>query len=350
MTLLPARLDPLFVPRIWGVRSLAPLFPEKSALSEPIGEVWMTGNDCRFATGPFAGKTLAEAWPTMPPEWTGRTAEAGCPFPLLVKFLFPGEKLSVQVHPPDEYARQQETETGGTGKTEMWYALAAQPGASALVNFKPGITPSSFRRAVADGTPENSLEQMPIQAGDAIFVPGGTVHTISPGVVLCEIQQNSDITYRVYDYNRVDAHGQLRPLHLEKALAVMNFGEQLGIRLQPVRLSRGPVKRTFYMACRYFAAERWEFTEPIACAASDDHFDLLIVLEGSGALEVGGQSLPYAPAEVWLVPAALSDYKISPASRTALLRTYVPGKPDDFARRLAEEGVPQSECSRLVYP
>jgi len=350
VTLLPSRLDPLFIPRIWGARSLSPFFPEKSGLSEPIGEVWMTGNDCLFATGPFIGKTLAEAWPIMPREWKGQTTESHCTFPLLVKFLFPGEKLSVQVHPPDEYARQQEAETGGTGKTEMWYALVAQPGAGALVNFKPGTTPSSFRRAIADGTPEKSLEHVPIQTGDAIFVPGGTVHTISPGVVLCEIQQNSDITYRVYDYNRVDAHGQLRPLHLEKALAAMNFGEQRGVKLQPVRLSRGPAKKTFYMACRYFAAEKWEFSERIPCAAAGNHYDLLIILEGSGALEAGGQSLPYAPAEVWLVPAALGEYQISPASRTALLRTYVPGKPDDFAQCLAEEGVSESERSRLVYP
>jgi mannose-6-phosphate isomerase len=350
VTLFPARLEPRFVPRIWGVRSLAPLFPEKSGLAETMGEVWMTGNDCRFATGPFIGKTLAEAWPTMPPEWKGQTAESNCQFPLLVKFLFPGEKLSVQVHPHDDYARAQEAEAGGTGKTEMWYALAAQPGAGALVNFKSGTTPSSFRRAVADGTPENSLEYVPIQTGDAIFVPGGTVHTISPGVVLCEIQQNSDITYRVYDYNRVDAHGRLRPLHLEKALAVMNFGEQRGVKLQPAHLSRGAVEKTFYMACRYFAAEKWEFSERIVCTASRDHFDLLIVLHGSGALEAGGQSLPYAAAEVWLVPAALATYAISPESATSLLRTYVPGTLDDFARCLTEQGVAESDLSRLVYP
>ena len=121
----PVRLEPLFVPRIWGARNLAPLFPDKQSLPEPIGEVWLTGNDCRFADGPFAGEKLGEAWPRMGDDWSGRNVSREKPFPLLAKFIFPEEKLSVQVHPDDDYARQNETAAGGVGKTEMWYVVSA---------------------------------------------------------------------------------------------------------------------------------------------------------------------------------------------------------------------------------
>jgi mannose-6-phosphate isomerase len=352
VSLFPARLEPVFVPRIWGARSLDLLFPEKTELAEPIGEVWMTGKACRFAPdsfGAFAGKTLGEVWPSLPPEWTGVGGQ-GKAFPLLVKFLFPREKLSIQVHPNDDYARRHEADAGGMGKTEMWYAIAANPGAGVLVNLKAGVTPSSFRRALADGTAESSLEFVPVSAGDAVFVPAGTVHTIGPGLVLCEIQQDSDITYRVFDYDRRDPQGELRPLHLEKALAVMNFGEQGGGKIEPVEISRGALTETFYMVCRHFAIEKWDFSELIAAATSSEHFDLLIILEGKGAIQCTDQSLPYDVAQVWIVPAAMGAYQIAPQSRTALLHAHVPPNLADVAQRLAAQNVPESAWSRVIYP
>ena len=348
--LRPARLEPLFVPRIWGARRLDPLFPEKTALTEPVGEVWLTGHECRFADGPFAGKKLGEAWPEMPPEWAGRSARKEGPFPLLVKFIFPEEKLSVQVHPDDDYARKHEAAAGGVGKTEMWYAIAARPGAAVMVNLKPGVRPDAFRRAIADGSAEECLERIFIQAGDVIFVPAGTVHTIGPGVTLCEIQEHSDITYRVFDYNRVAADGKPRALHIEQAMAVMNFGEQSGGKVDPVRVSRGAVDETYFVACRYFTTEKWDFSERIAAATSREHFDLLIFLEGNGRFEFSEQTLDYARAQVWLLPAALGAYRFAPATRTSLLRTYVPDNLDDFVRRLADQGVAEAAWSRLVYP
>jgi mannose-6-phosphate isomerase len=318
----------------------------------PIGEVWMTGNACRFASGSspdIAGKMLGDVWPSFPAEWTG-SAPRSRVFPLLVKFLFPREKLSVQVHPNDEYAHQREAEAGGVGKTEMWYTIAAKPGAGVLVNLKPGVTPSSFRRAIAEGAAESSLEFLSVKAGDAVFVPAGTAHTIGPGLVLCEIQQNSDITYRVFDYDRRDAQGELRPLHLEKALAVMNFGEQAGGKIQPVQVSRGALTETFYVGCRHFAAEKWEFSERFAATTLREHFDLLIILEGQGAFECGPQSLPYSAAHVWLIPAALGAYQIAPSTSTTLLRTYVPPNLADLAQRLANQGIPESAWSGLIRP
>jgi len=305
----------------------------------------MTGNDSRFADGPFSGRTLAEAWPVLPPEWAGTRKARNLAFPILVKFIFTEEKLSVQVHPDDDYASRHEIAAGGRGKTEMWYALRARPGAEVLVGLKPEITRSSFEHAIASGTAEHCLEHVPLRAGEAVFVPARTAHTIGPGLVLCEIQQNSDLTYRVYDYNRRDAQGRTRELHIAKALDVLRFGKQMGGKIRPAQAARGPLTVTFLAACRYFATEKWDFASPIRADSSPEHFDLLIFLEGSGALRWGQSGAEFGPAQVWLMPAALGRYEIVPASHASLLRSYVPGSLEEFAA-----GLPESERSRLVHP
>jgi mannose-6-phosphate isomerase len=324
MMLCPARLEPIFSPRPWGSLSLAPLFPEKSGLAEPLGEAWMTGNECRFANGPFAGKKLGEAWPEMPPEWTGTRADRSAGFPLLVKFIFAEEKLSVQVHPDDDYASRHEQSAGGRGKTEMWYVLQARPGAEVLVGLKPEVTRESLTRAIADGVAEDCLVRVPVSTGDAIFVPAGTAHTIGPGLVLCEIQQNSDLTYRVYDYNRRDAQGRARELHVEKALDVMRFGKQLGGKLDSIRVDRGNRLETHLIVCRYFAAEHVSLGGSVELHGSPEHFKLFIFLEGTGRIRWGGESVAYVPAHVWMIPAALERFEFVPESPTSLLETFVP--------------------------
>jgi mannose-6-phosphate isomerase len=350
MILCPVRFEPTFSPRPWGSLSLAPLFPEKSNLTEPIGEAWMTGEQSRIVDGPFADKTLSEAWRQMPPEWTGTRADRSGPFPLLVKFLFAEDKPSVQVHPNDDYASRHEAAAGGRGKTEMWYIHRARPGAGVLAGLKAGVTREEFRRAIAGGTAENCLENIPLHAGEAVFIPAGTAHTIGAGLVLCEIQETSDLTYRVYDYNRRDAKGQMRPLHTEKALEAIQFGGQRGGKLEPVQIGRGAVTVTYFVACRYFATEKWEFSQCSAAATSGEHFDLVIFLEGSGSIRWRDGGAEYRPAQVWMIPAALGAYQLVPESRTSLLRTYVPSDVNEFARRLASQGVSEADWSRLIYP
>jgi mannose-6-phosphate isomerase len=347
----PERLATIFVPRIWGARDLSPLFPKHAQEKEPVGEVWLTGNECEFATGAFAGRKLGDVWPSLPAEWTGSSLRGLSQFPLLVKFIFPEEKLSVQVHPDDEYAEQNESASGGVGKTEMWYVVTAREGAAVRVGLRPGVTRESFQRAVTDGTVENCLRSVPVRSGDAVFVPAGTAHTICPGVVLCEIQQHSDITYRVFDYNRLGADGKPRALHIRQALEVMQFGERAtvgGGLCDPVRITRGAVTETFYAACRYFATERWEFRERIDAATSPEHFDLLVFLSGRGRIESAGGSESFGPAEVWLLPAALGGYRLAPESAVTLLRSYVPDL-SGLTRRLAEESIAEAEWSRVVH-
>jgi mannose-6-phosphate isomerase len=345
---VPARLAPIFVRRIWGARDLSALFPERSQEKEPIGEAWLTGDECAFATGEFAGRTLGEVWPSLPNEWTG-TELRGLPrIPLLVKFIFPEQKLSLQVHPDDAYAEQHESASGGVGKTEMWYVVSAHEGATVRVGLNPKVTRESFQRAVVDGTAEKCLASEAVHPGDAVFVPAGTAHTICPGVVLCEIQQQSDITYRVYDYNRLGTDGKPRALHIRQALDVMTFGEQSGGLCDPVRITRGAITETFYAACRHFATERWEFRERIAAVTSPEHFDLLIFIEGNGRIEFADGTESFGQAEAWLLPAALGAYQLAPDSATTLLRTYVPDL-NGFVQHLTEERVAEAAWSRVVH-
>jgi mannose-6-phosphate isomerase len=288
-------------------------------------------------------------WPSLSEEWTG-TSLRGLPrIPLLVKFIFPEEKLSVQVHPDDAYAEQHEASTGGIGKTEMWYAVTAREGAELRVGLRPGVTRETLARAIADGSVEDCLATVAVRAGDAVFVPAGTAHTICPGVVLCEIQQHSDLTYRVFDYNRVGPDGKPRDLHIKQALDVMQFGEQSGGRCDPVHVTRGATTETFFAACRHFASERWQFQERIAAVTSPQHFDLLIFLEGRGRIEFAGTAKPYFPAQVWLLPAALGSYQLVPDAPSTLLRAYVPDL-NGFVQRLTDERVEEAAWSRVVHP
>jgi mannose-6-phosphate isomerase len=344
--LVPARLAPIFVPRIWGARRLAPLF-DRPQSSAPIGEVWLTGEQCRFDSGEFAGRTLGETWPALPAEWTGTRLRDQPRIPLLVKFIFPEDKLSVQVHPNDEYARAHEG-AAAVGKTEMWYAISAREGAELRVGLEPGVTPESFRRAIDDGTAERCLRTLPVHAGDAFFVPAGTAHTIGPGMTICEVQQHSDITYRVFDYNRLQPDGKPRPLHIRQALEVMRFGESCGGKAAPLTLQRGPLLRTCLAACRYFATERWEFSERVTAGTSPERFELLIAISGRGRIEWDNTSASYGPAEVWMLPAALGTYQLAPESPTALLRTFVPDL-SQYARELADQGADATALSHVVH-
>jgi mannose-6-phosphate isomerase len=343
----PARLEPIFSPRPWGVLSLAPFFPKMAQLAEPIGEAWMTGSESVFASGPYKGRKLGGAWLQMPAEWRGTAVPAGRVFPILTKFIFSGEKLSVQVHPDDEYAAEHESAAGGVGKTEMWYVVRAHKGAEVLAGLKPDVTRAQFQKAIGDATAELYLVHVPMSEGEAIFIPAGTAHTIGPGLVLCEIQQHSDLTYRVYDYNRRDRQGRTRELHIDKALAVMRFGEQTCGKLEPVRSEHAGTKETFFVGCRYFATERWDFDVVLLRATSSKRFNLLITLEGNGEIEWDGGRAAYSPAEAWFLPAALGTYQLNPASYTSLLRTYVPDEAD-FEPYFAERGLKKEDWLRSM--
>jgi len=301
------------MPRIWGSRSLAPLFPDKTNLAEPIGEAWLTGVDCRVATGPFAGKTLGEAWREMPAEWRGERFKEPGDFPLLVKFIFPQDKLSIQVHPDDAYAAVYEKAAGGRGKTEMWHAVSAEPGAQVFIGLKPGVDRQKFLAAIEAHTLEELFVAHPVQAGDTFFLPAGTPHTIGPGMVLCEVQQYSDLTYRIYDYGRVDGHGKPRELHIEKALGVMDFGSSKGGKVPPKQIIRGRDGWWELANCPYFYADRMDFDRHIHFKLGPPKpgqgiFHLLVILSGEGILaglppRGASGDFSFKQGECWFLPA-----------------------------------------------
>ncbi|HXL22515.1 MAG TPA: type I phosphomannose isomerase catalytic subunit [Candidatus Dormibacteraeota bacterium] len=344
----PFRIDPIFSERIWGAHSLAPLFPNQTNLYSPIGEAWLTGLDCRTATGTFAGKTLREAWQQMPPDWRGSQLAAISDFPLLVKFIFPNDKLSIQVHPDDTYAAAHEQAAGGRGKTEMWHAISVEPGAQVLVGLKPGVDKPKFLAALAAHTIEDLFEPLPVHAGDTFYVPAGTPHTIGPKMILCEVQEYSDLTYRIDDFGRLDAHGKPRELHIEKALAVMDFGPPKGGKVPPLALNADDHQATLLCACPYFAVERLKFSEPLEFPADPGHFQLLIILTGRGNLGWPDTAARYNPGECWLLPATLDQATLHPLQPTTLLRTYVPNLPT-LQQRLSDAGISASAISQSVF-
>ncbi|MEX2261057.1 MAG: class I mannose-6-phosphate isomerase [Bryobacteraceae bacterium] len=260
-----------FREKVWGRTDLKPWFASDG---KRIGEVWFTDEK---------------------------------PLPILVKFLFTSDKLSVQVHPDDDYAREHE---GCAGKTEMWHILHAEPGARIALGFREPITRERLREASLSGEVEKLLNWVTVQAGDTYFTPAGTVHAIGEGIVLCEIQQNSDVTYRLYDY------GRPRELQVERAVEVADLGRHPGA-CQPATSANGDQVLSM---CRHFATEALALHGPREFAPGNRSFDLLIVLEGSGHM---GEAEFHA-GQVWLVPADAAPFRIVPHSSARLLRTYVP--------------------------
>ena len=344
----PFRIEPIFSPRLWGSRSLAPLFPEKINLTEPLGEGWLTGIDCNIASGPFVGKNLGEAWRQMPPEWRGSRLATVRDFPILVKFIFPKDKLSIQVHPDDAYAAAHEQAAGGRGKTEMWHAVSTEPGAQVLVGLRAGVDREKFREALNQGRAEELFQSIPVHAGDTIFVPAGTPHTIGPGMVLCEVQEYSDLTYRVYDYGRTDANGKPRELHVEKALEVMRFDKSREGKVAPLPGPGDRAAKKLLAACSYFATELWELRSTAQLESRKDCFELVVILRGSGYIHTKAAPLSYASGQCWFIPTSLGRFSLQPEQSTSILRSYVPNLVD-LCAELRKAGVSDAQLAKVVF-
>lgn len=268
----PTRLAASALEKIWGTERTEPWF---AAGGRKIGEVWFTGD--------------------------------AAPLPILVKFLFTSENLSVQVHPGDAYAALHEH---SAGKTEMWYILRADPGAVIACGLRERITAERLREASLSGEIENLLNWIPVAPGDVVFTPAGTIHAIGAGVVLCEVQQQSDITYRLYDY------GRPRPLHLDQAIAVADPGPHPG-KSAAVPMAPGESRLA---ACPYFVTDLLEMGAAREYVPDPGRMQLLIALEGSGRMN----GVPFRTGEAWQVPAGAAPFAIEPASSARFLRTWKP--------------------------
>lgn len=268
----PFRLAPWFSPRPWGRRDLRPWYGAEAfeGTSEPVGEAWLTGPQSLVETGGMAGKTLAAVAASAGEELVGA---AGAEFPLLVKLLFPSDKLSVQVHPDDAQAQAMGQPRG---KTECWYVLEAELGATIALGLKSGATADVVRSAIANGTMEDWMEWVPVSVGDMVFVDAGTVHAIGPGVVLLETQQTCDITFRMYDY------GRPRELHVEQALGVMKTQTAAG-KVAP-RAMDGFVR---LIEQKYFVVDRYDLAGDGEVVVPTDGAGCLVGLKGGAAVNGG---------------------------------------------------------------
>lgn len=310
--LSPFRLQPTFSTRTWGRRDLAPWFPA-SALpaategSDPIGEAWLTGPQSTVAEGPHAGQTLASLAQTEGEALLGSFAEAA-EFPLLVKLLFPNDKLSVQVHPNDAEAKALGE---GRGKTECWYVLEADPGATVACGLQHGITVDHLKASIADGSMERLLNHLPVSAGDLVFVDAGTVHAIGPGVTILEIQQTSDITYRLFDY------GRPRELHLEKGLAVSKAETRAGkVVSTPIEHGKRLIQE------QYFTVDSFPMTasQTIVLEDAKDKPQCFVALRGDAEIVVDGTATALPASSAVVVPASAGAVTITAASDVEVVR------------------------------
>lgn len=343
-----SRLEPFFSPRIWGQHSLAPYYPDKENLQEPIGEAWLTAFESRIANGPYAGKTLREGWHEMTAEWRGARHANVAEFPVLIKLIFPNDMLSIQVHPDDAFASKFEQAAGGRGKTEMWHLLAAEPGAEILLGVKPGVGREEFLRGIAHKNVEKLLVAVPVRAGDTYFLPAGTQHAMGPGMVVCEIQEYSDLTYRVDDFGRVDASGKPRELHIEKALEVTNFAGAPGMgKVEPMALHSPDANKHLLAACRYFATERWDCHKTAFIESDPEEFQLFVTLSGEGAFYDSDEAFPFRPGQAWFLPAGLPTILLQPEGACSVLRVTVPDPPV-LRAQLLKQGFDDRAISRIL--
>jgi mannose-6-phosphate isomerase len=311
-TLAPFKLSPFFRTRPWGFQDLRPWYDYQTK-SEPIGEVWLTGEMCTAETGPLRGMSLAEITRQHRTFLLG-PGPAGRSFPLLIKLLFPKEKLSVQVHPDDRLAQSYGEPRG---KTECWYALDAQPGASVALGLRPGVTREQVTSAVEDRSLELLLNSVPVHKGDMIFVEAGTVHAMGPGVVILETQQTSDLTYRLYDY------GSQRELHLEKGFAAMHLQTRAG-KVEP----RAVDGHTVLIDEQYFRMERWPVRTVAAPALLAPLLQVQMLFVVEGRVRVTGRAFESFVVErnqLAVIPAASDQWALSADGQAEIIR-ILPGE------------------------
>jgi mannose-6-phosphate isomerase len=312
--LYPFLLVPEFKERVWGTRDLRPFYTQVVS-HEPIGEAWLTGDDCKVANGPLQGQTLGELCARFGPTLIGAAAPCLDRFPLLIKFLFPREKLSVQVHPDDEMAKRIGQPCG---KTECWYVARAVAGAQVGLGVKTGTTRESFKEAIENKNAEHLLNWIDVKTGELVYVDAGTVHAIGPNAIYIETQQNSDTTYRLYDY------GRARELHIEQGLEAMKETTHAG-KAKPQSIDG----HDLLVASPCFIVERFAATEPMTITADPgaSSAQVLVAADGCGVIESeGSQPVTFNKGEAVVIPASIAQFQLRPQWSVEYLRMRLPAE------------------------
>jgi len=312
----PLRFEPIYQYRLWGGRRLAGLLTAPLP-DGPVGEAWILSDredhQSRVADGPLKGRSIAELLEQCPEQMMGKLAGRFQRFPLLLKFLDAREMLSVQVHP-----------AGDAGKTEAWVVLEAEAKGRIYAGLKPGTTEADLRGALANGTVADRLACFTPTPGDAVFLPGGTIHSLGGGIVVFEIQQNSDVTFRLYDWNHVEAKtGKPRALQVDQALASIDFAGCSGGLVTPVVEATAPVRRERIFACDYFRLWRMRGDSPFAVGAPGAP-RVLVCIEGMGQVEHDGATYAAGKGDVVLLPAVIGACVYRPHGSVSVLEIEIP--------------------------
>jgi len=323
--LYPLKFKPILFPKIWGGNRIKKLYPESAAL-ENVGESWeisaVDGHFSEVANGFLAENTLDELVEVYLGDLVGDKIFDlfGGQFPLLVKIIDTAQNLSIQVHPNDEIAMERHD---SLGKTEMWYVLDADDDAFVIAGFNQKITEKEYLKAVENSTLEEKLKKIPVKKGDVIFIPAGCVHSIGKGCLILEIQQSSDITYRIYDYNRIDSNGLQRKLHTELAVDAIDFDNWENNKIIPKIL---PDTLTELIDCENFTTNILELSvnKKFELSLSKiDSFVLLSVVEGEIFCEYQGGEIKVKTAETILIPAEMDSITLIAKDKAKILATYI---------------------------
>lgn len=357
-SLYPLRLRPRLEDKIWGSRTLRPFFPNRPAKQPALGEAWLTYEQAVVENGPFRGQTLGALMERFGPRLLGDAFqarqykrvsadpapardEAPSPyFPLLAKLLFTSDVLSVQVHPPDSWALEN---AGGPGKTEMWYVIDAEPDSKVALGLTEELSREQLAEAARTGEIEQRLNWVSVRPGDVVFVPAGLLHTLGAGLKVCEIQQNSDLTYRFWDFNRPGPDGKPRALHIDEGATVTDGAPWAGGAL-PLALESEDLDRRLLAACPYFAAEALDWSGRLTFRTDRDRFLILVILRGSGKLAGEG----YVPGTAFLVPAHAEAFEVEAAAPTEAICAYEPNL-EALESALARAGAPERMVERILH-
>jgi mannose-6-phosphate isomerase len=313
----PLRFHPWLRPMPWGGRLLVDRFGKPAPGDGPLGESWEVSDHPLHrsvaAAGPLAGRSLHDLLRQRPGDLLGRAAGPDPTFPWLIKLLDARDRLSVQVHPDDEAARR--LRPGECGKTEAWLVLDAAPGSRIWAGLRPGVGEQELREALERGTVADCLPAFAPRPGDCVFLPAGTVHAVGGGVLLAEVQQTSDATFRLFDWDRRDAAGRPRALHVEEALASIDWGQGPVRPVHVPGLLEGPGhrRRLPLARCRYFHLDYVEDTRPFACGG-EGRLQALLVVRGRGRLVSGDGEEALSAGQTWVFPAAMPPAECVPDS------------------------------------
>ncbi len=322
----PLRFEPIYQYRTWGGRRLADLLTAPLPDDGPIGEAWVLSDrddhPSRVADGPLKGKTIGQLIEAGPEQMLGKLAPRFRRFPLLLKFLDAREMLSVQVHPSD--AHPELLPMGETGKTEAWVVLEAGPESHVYAGLQPGTTAADLGRGLNNGTVADRLLGFTPKPGDGVFLPAGTVHSLGGGVMVFEVQQNSDVTFRLYDWDHIDAKtGQRRALQVDRALACIDFAQGAIGPVVPDIESTTPVLRERLFHGEHFWLWRLRAQSPFTVGAANVP-RVLICIDGAGHIEHGGPAYAVQKGDVFLLPAVVGACSFQPAGTVSVLEIAIP--------------------------